>query len=99
MGTKYMIYDYVLIGWQDDDLPMFGLIQDIAVLNNNALFVVKLYNTLGINRHYHSFVISRTTEVAIVWLSELQETAVFRAHHLSDGQLLITFRYHIENYV
>ena len=65
MGTKYMIQDHDLVGWRDDDLSMFGLVRDIAVLNNNVLFVVKLGSTctLVINCHYH-IVNSRTNEIA-----------------------------------
>ena len=91
MGIKYAVSDYVLVGWQEDDLPIFGRIQYIAVLNHSTLLVVTLYNTFGITRHYHSFVVSRTAEVDAFWLGQLQDYAVFQGHQLCNGQLVITF--------
>ena len=54
--------DYVLIGWQEDDLPLFGLIEDILVINGCALFKVIKYATLKIDRHYHSFHIKKSSD-------------------------------------
>ena len=97
MGIKYMISEFVVIGWQCDDLPIFGKIQHIAVVNDFVLFGVALYCTLGIDRHYHSYIINRTNEVAIHSLSELVDYQPIRAHFLTNGNLYITLRYHIEN--
>ena len=96
MGIKYMVRDYILVGWQEDDLPIFGRILYIAVVEHCALFVTKLYVTLCFNHHFHSFVIRQTAEVGAFWSEQLQACAVFQSHQLLDGQLLITFRYHIE---
>ena len=97
MGTKYLQHDYVLLGWQEDDLPTFGRIQYIAVVNNNALFGVVKYYAFGIDRHYHSFIIKKTDEVAIYRLSELTDYQTFQAHLLRNGCLYITFHSHIAN--
>ena len=97
MGTKYMISEFVVIGWQCDDLPVFGQIQHIAVVNDFVLFGVALYCTLGIDRHYHSYNIIRKNEAAIYSLSELVDYQPLRAHFLTNGHLYITLRSHIEN--
>ena len=96
MGIKYTFSDFVVIGWQCDDLPLFGQIRHIAVVNDFVLFGVALYCTLGIDRHYHSYNI-RKNETAIYSLSELVDYQPLRAHSLANGHLYITLRSHIEN--
>ena len=36
MDIKYLQSDYVLFGWQEEDLPIFGHIQYIAVFNKTV---------------------------------------------------------------
>lgn len=97
MGTKYNFHDYILIGWEDDDLPRFGCIQDILFVDNEALFQVLEYKTLGIDRHYHSFCVKQSNVQSIYWLRELPDHHSFQSHRLSNHSLYITFRSHIEN--
>lgn len=96
MGVKYMHSDYVLIGWQSDDLPEFGHIQDIAVVNELAFFVVCVYHAYSVDHHYHSFAIGKTGEVRACLLRELVDNQSFRAHMLPNRSLYITFRSYIE---
>ena len=96
LGVKYAVKDFILIGWQDDDLPLFGKIQTIAVLGKEALFITTSYPTHAISHHYHCYVVRKTDEVCAIWLDELQANTVFQCH-LRDCQLFITFRYHIEH--
>ena len=49
----------VLVGWRDD-LPIFGRIQYIAVINEVALCGLCIYFTYGIDRHFHSFTLHKT---------------------------------------
>ena len=88
--------DYVLIGWQNDDLPIFGHIQYIAIVNELVLFGICIYHAYGIDRHYHSFALekSRTGEISVCSLSELVDRQTFRAHLLHDGFLYVTFCSH-----
>jgi len=97
MDIKYLQSDYVLFGWQEEDVPIFGHIQYVAVFNNNPTFGVVKYYVLGIDRHYHSFIIKKTSEVATYWLSELVDYQPLQAHLLRNGCTLITFHSHIEN--
>lgn len=99
-GSKYSYLDYVIIGWQEDDLPLFGRVEDIFVVNNNTpLFHVLKYVTLGIDRHYHSFCIKKTDAHCVCWLSELIDYHPMQAHNLSNSNLYITFRSHIEKLI
>lgn len=98
-GTKYSKLDYLLIGWNEDGLPLFGRVQDILCINNSVLFCVLKYETLGIDSHYHSFFIRRTEDKDAFWLSELIDYHPLQAHQLSNNNLYITFRSHIEKVV
>lgn len=91
-----MYMDYVLIGWQEDDLPLFGLIEDILVLNGRTAFKVIKYLTSEIDRHYHSFHIKKTSDRDFCWLSKLVDHHTFQGHVLLNSKLYITFRSHIE---
>ena len=43
-GRKDSKTDHVLVDWQDDDLPIFGIITDIIVVNKNIIYYSKSKN-------------------------------------------------------
>lgn len=85
MGVKYMHSDYILLHWQTDDLPVFGHTQSIAIVKGLVLFELCVYHVYVIHRHYHSFAISKTGEVATYLLRELADSRSFLAHMLHIG--------------
>ena len=94
-GNTYRITIFILIGWQEDDLPQFGEIKDILVINCTYFLLVRVYMTLGIDRHVHSYVVkSKRDEENILSLSELPGYPPTVGHSL-DRQLYITLRSHI----
>lgn len=97
MGMKYNCSDFVITRWQEDDLPRFGCIKDILIVKDNAFFHVLEHNTIGIDRHYHSFCITLIDQEAVISLSDLIECHSFRGHHLLNGGLYITSRTYIYN--
>ena len=96
-STRYAKSDYILVSWQDDDLPVFGQIDNIVTVSNYVIFCVTIHQTLGIDRHYHSFLLRRTSDEAVYFLSELPYYRSYQAHLLSNHQLYITFKSHVEN--
>ena len=96
MGSKYNHSDYVVTGWQDDDLPIFARIQDILVVYHRALLEVLQYTTEGIDRHYHGYTIKRSNNKVLLWLSDLVNFHPLQAHHLNNGYSYINLRSHIE---
>ena len=58
-GVKYSRHDCILISWQADDMPNFGRIGDIIVVEEHAFFIVNVLSALGIDGHYHSFCVKR----------------------------------------
>ena len=93
-GTKYRCHDYVIIGWQDDDLPKFGRIRDLIVVQDTIFFELTCVVTLGIDRHFHSF--NTNKGEMVLQVSELVDHQVFNTHFLTIGLLYITFHSHIE---
>ena len=98
MGVKYSFSDYVIVGWQPDDLPRFGLIKDIFVAQDICYILVQEYKTIGIDRHYHSFCIEVTDEEVVFSINGMFEHHTFRAHRTDNGYLCITFSSHIEKH-
>lgn len=96
INTKYHILDYVLIGWQDDDLPRFGRIDEILVIKGNVMFIVHQCETVVIERHFHSFLIKNEHTIGLYWYSELFDFQSFQGHVVGNSHLYITFRSQIE---
>lgn len=67
-----------------------------VVLSEVLLRVIK-YFTVAIDRHYHSYLVTRTSETALFWLSELIDYQAFRPHILNDGGMHIALRSHRKN--
>ena len=93
-GVKYTKLDYVLVGWQDDDMPKFGRVDDILVVKGQAFFTVSVYHAFGIDLHYHSYCIQDTSSCEVILVSQIQSLCpnTFRAHEYSNGHLYITSR-------
>ena len=97
MGIKYTPLDYVHIGWQEDDLPIFGQLKCIAVVIGKALLCVSEYKTHGFDHHYHSYLIQqKSQELSVYWLTELIDHQPLAAHMIKNGSLCITLRSHVE---
>ena len=71
-GEKYYRKDFLHIGFQDDDLPLFAKIVDILVIASITLFYVELYQTIGINGHLSAYAIVCTPQKDLMLLPQLQ---------------------------
>ena len=49
--------DFIWCGYQDE-LPCFGKLFDILLIESTVIFCLCLYHTKGIDRHHNSFVIN-----------------------------------------
>jgi hypothetical protein len=90
----YRLAMFILTGWQDDDLPQFSEIKDILITNSTYYLSVRIYTTIGIARHFHSYMIKRTNEEDILSLNKLQGYPPMVGHSM-NRQLYITLRSHI----
>ena len=83
-GVKYSKHDCVLISWQADDMPNFGRIGDIIVIEEYAFFIVNVLTTFGIDRHYHSFCVKESVCQETVLVSDLACQSTFRTHEIGN---------------
>ena len=83
-GKVYRSAQFVLIGWQqDDDLPLFGKITDLLRIQDVPILIVTQHETLGIDRHYHSYLLKLTHLKRVVPVNDLDQS-----HPPVNGQLL-----------
>ena len=69
-GSKYYQGDYVLCGFQEDDLPQFGKVYDILLAREEPFLCISVYVTKGRDAHYHSFVIVPSPEKRLIYVSK-----------------------------
>ena len=80
-GSKFCCGDFVWYGYHEE-LPKFGRVYDIIVVEMKAFLCLDVYFTKGIDRHYHSFIIEPTSNKTLYsittdnnligWLHSLQ---------------------------
>ena len=101
-GVKYQIADYVITGWQDDDLPLFSYISSIYVVNNIPFFKATANRTCGVDRHFHSYLLEACPdepEENITCVSSLIDHQAYQSHLLCNGGLYINVRSNVEKMV
>ena len=101
-GIKYQITDYIITGWQYNDLPSFSCISAIYVVNNTPFFKAAASKTLGFDCHYHSFLLEAYPDEqkeSILCVSSLIDHQTYQAHQLCNGGRYINVRAHVEKVV
>ncbi len=97
-GEQYRKNDFLLGGFQEDDLPFFVKINDLVVASTSIPIVaVDMYRTEGINCHIASYLIKRTNEQSLLLLSSLRYKNPLYPHSYG-GDLYIILRSHTPNY-
>ena len=77
---------YVIIGTDGTD-PLFGHLIDVYVVGGDLLLLhVYHCQTIYFDDHFHSYVISDTTNMSIVCLQDLLSPFVLHGHKLFDGR-------------
>ena len=97
MGMKHTVSEFLVAGWQDDNLQSLWEIQYIVVVSGNSFLLADLYVTQGILWHCHSSVVQTTSGIGAYYLSELAKYQPLQAHQQSNDNLWTTFYSHIEN--
>ena len=69
-GSKYYRGDYVLCGFQENDLPQFGKVYDMILAKEETFLCITVYITEGIDTHYHSYVILPSPEKRLIYVNE-----------------------------
>ena len=101
-GNKYHVGYFIWCGYQDE-LPCFGKLFDILLIESRVIFCLCLYHTKGIDRHHNSFVINAdpTHSKVVKIITDDDERnhrlLLFQPHSLnsSSGTLHIVSKYFI----
>ena len=95
-GQKYSRTCCVHMGWQPDDLPLFGRVVDVLIVGGCPLLWLQHFATEGINVHLQSYQVSHTLTKSLVVLSSLENKSVFTPHtYLGDHNQYITMRSYV----
>ena len=91
-GEEYHESNFVLLGKQENDLPLFGKIKDIMIINgSSALFQVEEYFTVGLNNHLLCHAIVSTHSFKTLIVSHLVDKYPYSAHCcIGDANLYIS---------
>ena len=95
-GEEYHPGDYILIGKQVDDLPVFAKITDLIFIVDYPVAEVNVCRTVGLVNHLMSYMIVLSLHFCCVSLLSLAESHPYTAHTLDDGNLYVTLRSNVE---
>jgi len=70
MGHKYTTACVLLLGI-DKDLPHFGEIKNIYVVENRIMLEVYLHTTICYEDHFHAYEVRKTTRQQIIRMDDL----------------------------
>ena len=88
----------MICGFQEDDLPTFGRIDEILVITATPIFSLRLFTTLGLNNHLLSYAIERMHKTSLILLSQLVHQEPLTSHQRTgDDNVYITLRFHLIN--
>ena len=94
-GQEYHPSDFVLCGWQTDDLPVFAKINAIIILVGTPLFVVEIFKTTGVNNHLLSYAIEDSYIQSVLLVSKLVYKQSLSPHQsIGDSNTYIALRSH-----
>ena len=79
-GEQYYPSSYIVCGQHSNDLPAFGKIIEILIIIGTPLFVIDVFDTVGINNHLSSFVVHKTLVKTIILASKLNYKKPLSAH-------------------
>lgn len=88
--------DFLLIGKQIDDLPVFAKISDIMIIVGYVVVSVDMFRTNGLCYHLMSYCIQRKVQSQCLALSKLSDLHPYQSHTFADGKLYIILRSHTE---
>ncbi len=95
-GTLYKKPCALIVGTQND-LPLFGELQNLLTVNGKVYFHVQLFKTIHFNDHYHAYLVESSTDYRTVCHSELACHSPIHIRHLrvcQQGQKALVLKYH-----
>ena len=98
-GYKFRRSTAVLICW-NEEFPEFGEIQDIVIVDSNIRFILRPLETLHFERHYHSYAVRKTPDVAVIVksvddLGDHRPVHAVKSYDVEDSNLYVPVRYQL----
>ena len=90
----------MICGFQEDDLPLFGRIDEIMVIAATSILSLRLFTTLGLNNHLLSYVIERMHKTSLILLSGLVHQEPLTSHQRTGDDNVYTYttlRFHLKH--
>jgi hypothetical protein len=91
-GNTYRLSEFLVVGWQDNDLPEFGKIEQLMMVSHVPIAALTLYDTQGIDRHYHSYAVSSTSQVKIIGIEQFEGYPPVIGHYINSQSQYIVVR-------
>ena len=92
-GERFYNQEFVLIGFQDDDLPYFGKIRDILMICGTPLFVIANFKTVCLYSHLSAYEVMQTNNESVVLITELTSRQPYYSHlYVGDCQTYIAMK-------
>ena len=91
-GNTYSLSSFVLVSFQEDDLPQFGKIELLIVVEQEAFAPLILYTTEGIDSHYHCFVITCSNEKKLIFIKDLNGSLPLYGHSYGSNIKCVVLR-------
>lgn len=97
-GKVYRPKQFVLIGCQqDDDLPLFGKIDDLLHVQNVPILIIIQCETLGIEHHYHSYLLRLTHHKLVIPVTHLDHSLPSVDCHVFSSGMYVSLRCFVLN--
>ena len=97
-GETYHPSEFVICGFQDDDLPLFARIDDIMVITATPVLSVRVFRTVGINNHLQCYAIEHAHQRSFILVTQLVHPEPLSPHQkLGDKNIYIALRTYVPN--
>ena len=89
---------YVICCFFDDEVPVFGRIEDIITTSTGSLFITSHYKTVTFNIHFHAYEVKHAhNELSVLRQEELVDyhtLQISKSYNVSSPMFIRT-KYHI----
>ena len=79
-GILYKSSSFVISDCHDD-LPLFGEIRTVASIRGQLMCIIQMYDTVGVEESFNSYLVTKTSKVNVVWLTDLHIPQTFVGYY------------------
>ena len=94
-GTRYWQGCGVVTGINEVDLPNFGIVELICIIDGGIYFVCQLTSTVEYNEHLHACILTETNIFSLKSPAQLADCYPLGIYTTTDNRKLVVKRHHI----